>query len=63
MAAQLVAKYDNHMSIKSRNMTQTSLDLVIELRTSQGGPLVQEIMRLSGVNSASLISHDGEVNY
>ena len=59
----IVTKYDKHMAVKSRNITPTSLDLVIELRTAKGGQLVREVMNLPGVTSASLISHDGEVTY
>ncbi len=58
--AQIVAQYDKHFCIKSRNVTQMSLDMVVELRTAQGGQLVREMMGLTGVTSASLISHDGE---
>ncbi len=56
----VVAQYDKHLCIKSRNVTETSLDIVVELRTAQGGQLVHEIMNLTSVTSASLISHDGE---
>lgn len=57
---QVVAQYDKHLCIKSRNMTEASMDMVVELRTAQGGQLICEIMKLTGVTSASLISHDGE---
>lgn len=60
---QTVAQYDKHARVKSRNMTATSLDLVIELRTERGGELIQQVMELEGVISASLIAHDGEVTF
>lgn len=44
-------------------MTATSLDMVIELRTSKGGELVRSIMKEEGILSASLLSHDGEVTF
>jgi uncharacterized membrane protein YhiD involved in acid resistance len=59
----LVTAYDKHFKIKSRNMTATSLDMVIELRTSKGGELVRSIMKEEGILSASLLSHDGEVTF
>jgi uncharacterized membrane protein YhiD involved in acid resistance len=59
----LVTAYDKHFKIKSRNMTATSLDMVIELRTSKGGELVRSIMKEKGILSASLLSHDGEVTF
>jgi hypothetical protein len=59
----LVTAYDKHFKVKSRNMTATSLDMVIELRTSKGGELVRSIMKEEGILSASLLSHDGEVTF
>ena len=59
----VVSKYARHFSVKSRNMTAHSLDLVIELRTARGSELIRETMLLEGVTSASLLSHDGEVTF
>ena len=61
--AETVKKYTKLYHVKSRNMTATTLDLVIELRTAEGSKLVREIMSLKGVCSASLLSHDGEVTF
>ena len=61
--AETVRKYAKHFSVKSRNMTSSTLDLIIELRTAQGGELVREVMNLEQVTSASLLSHDGEVTF
>lgn len=52
-----------HYHIKSRNMTSTTLDMIVELRTSQGSKLIKDIMAISGIESASLLSHDGEVTF
>lgn len=60
---QVAGQYSKHLNVKSRNMTAASLDLVIELRTSEGGELVKKVMELDGVTSASLLSHDGEVTF
>lgn len=57
---------DNHVKhyhVKSRNMTADSLDLVVELRTDKGRELIQDVIRTQGVQSASLLSHDGEVTF
>ena len=56
-------KYAKHFTVKSRNLTTSSLDLVVELRTDNGSDLVREVMRIDGVTSASLLSHDGEVTF
>lgn len=61
--AQVISRYAKHFTVKSRNMTDSTLDLVIELRTSQGAELIRETMRLENVTSASLLSHDGEVTF
>ena len=58
-----VRKYDRHFRVKSRNMTESTVDLVIELRTAEGGALIREIMQVEGVSSASLLSHDGEATF
>ena len=59
-----VAKdFSKHTNVKSRNMTQSSLDLVIELRTANGSELVKNVMKIEGVVSASLLAHDGEATF
>ena len=60
---EIVKKYTNFFHVKSRNMTETSLDLVIELRTEHGSSLVREVMRQKGITAASLLAHDGEVTF
>ncbi len=63
MIKNVVKEYDKHFNVKSRNMTPESLDMVLELRTARGGELVRELMRLSDITSAALLSHDGEVTF
>jgi len=58
-----VSQYTKSFTVKSRNLTKETLDLVIELRIAKGSELVKQIMELEGVTSASLLSHDGEVNF
>ncbi len=60
---EVIKKYANHFSIKSRNMTSTTLDLTVELRTDNGGELVREIVKLPGSTNATLLKHDGEVTF
>ena len=59
----VVGTYAKHFLVKSRNLTASSLDLVVELRTDRGAELVRKVMELEGVASASLLSHDGEVTF
>ena len=58
-----VKKHVKHVNVKSRNMTDVSLDLVMELRTSEGSALVRDVKKVSGVTAVSLLSHDGEVTF
>ena len=58
-----VKKYVKHVSVKSRNMTDVSLDLVMELRTSEGSALVRDVKKIAGVTAVSLLAHDGEVTF
>lgn len=61
--AAVVRKYAKHSSVKSRNLTKGGLDLIIELRTAEGGKLVRDVLNVASVESASLMSHDGEVTF
>lgn len=58
-----VSEYVKHYNVKSRNLTPSSLDLTIELRTENGGKLVRDLMNVEGVVSANLLQHDGEVTF
>ncbi len=61
--AAVIEKYTKSYKVKSRNLTQSTADLVIELRVSKSSELVKEIIKLEGISSASLLSHDGEVTF
>lgn len=58
-----IKKGTKYAKIKSRNMTKDALDLVIELRTKENAELLQRVIKIDGVTSASLLSHDGEVTF
>ena len=59
----VVNEYAKHFTVKSRNMTRESLDLILELRTAEGSKLVRNVLDIPTVTSASLMTHDGEVTY
>ena len=56
-------QYVKYLQVKSRNMTDVSLDLVIELRTAEGSALVRDVKKVAGVTAVSLLAHDGEVTF
>lgn len=60
---QVVKVFSKHFAVKSRNLTETSLDLIVELRTDNGQDLVLQVKSIEGVSSVSLLSHDGEVTF
>lgn len=58
---ELVKKYSKLHTVRSKNLTQTSLDMVIEVKVHEECRLVHDIMDIEGVTSANLLTHDGEV--
>ena len=60
---EVLKKHTKHYSIKSRNVSNGSLDMIVEIRTASGSALLEDILSIEGVSSASLLSHDGEVTF
>ena len=58
-----VGKYAKHANIKSRNLTDDGLNMVIELRSDNCSELVLKVKSIESVRSASLLAHDGEVTF
>lgn len=58
-----VKKHAKHSTVKSRNITKSTLDLIIELRTATAGELVKELINIESVDNASIMTHDGEVTF
>ena len=58
---QIVEKYAKYYRVKSRNLTKNGMDMVMELRIKDGEvEMVRAINELAGVESVSLLAHDGE---
>lgn len=49
--------------IRSRNITSTGIDYVIELRTKDEMGLMEACGKLEGLDSISLLTHDGDIRY
>ncbi len=49
--------------VKSRNLTTAGIDLIVELRPNDPPALVQACAALPGVQSVSLLDHDGQIRY
>ena len=56
-----VEKYSKYYKVKSRNMTPSSLDMIIEIKVVEESELVRELVNVEGVSSASILTHDGEI--
>lgn len=52
-----------YYKVKSQNITNDQLNLVIELRTNEAARLLQDVYALEGVTYVSLMDHEGEVTY
>ena len=48
---------------KSRTIANGNLDLVYEIRVKEGGMLCDELGKVEGIVSVSLLKHDGEVTF
>lgn len=59
----IISKYSQVSKVKSRNLGNDGLDMVVEVRVREESELLQELMQISGVKTASLLSHDGEVTF
>ena len=57
----IVSGYARYYRVKSRNLTKCGMDMVVELRVKKGeAEMVRAINALQGVESVSLLCHDGE---
>ena len=52
-----------YFKVKSRNVSDSSLDVVIELWTSKEDELLKSLKEFEKINSVSLMAHDGEVTF
>ena len=58
-----VGEHCKYYKVKSRNLSSGRCNLVIEVRVSREYEMMQAIEGLEGVESVSLVSHDGEVTF
>jgi len=52
-----------YFKVKSRNVSDSALDVVIELWSTKEDELLKSIKAIENVNSVSLMAHDGEVTF
>ena len=59
----VVASESKYYKVKSRNITNGQLNMIVELKTGNESELLDEIYNIEGVEYASLLDHDGEVTF
>ncbi len=52
-----------YYKVKSRNLSDSGIDMVVELRTAQEEALLTQVLAIPGVTGATLMTHDGEVTF
>ena len=60
---EVVKANSKYFKVKSRNVSDSALDVVIELWASKEDELLKSLKEIEKVNSVSLMSHDGEVTF
>lgn len=60
-AMDIVKKNANSFKVDSKSVTKAAATLIIEVKTKNGNNMVNELVSLSGVTSATLMQHEGEV--
>lgn len=57
----LVKEFAGAYQMRSRNISDKGMDLILELRVKKDKEMVDRISELEGIRAVSLLSHDGEV--
>lgn len=56
-----VAEHAKNAKVKSRSMTASSIELIVELNTKTAPELTAAVSKLDGITSLTLMNHDGEI--
>ena len=58
---QVVDEYAEYSRVKARNVTQTDMNMAIEIKCQEEKELIAGLMGIDGILSASIVDHEGEV--
>ena len=58
-----VSEFCKYHKVKSRNIAAGRCNMVVEVRSAKEYDMVQAIESMKGVESVSLVAHDGEVTF
>lgn len=56
-----VSEHAKNAKVKSRSMTASSIELIVELNTKTAPELTAAVSKLDGITSLTLMNHDGEI--
>lgn len=56
-----VSANSRYHKVKSKSVTASGFDMVMEVKTDKDSELIQTLNRIDGVMSISLLEHDGEL--
>ena len=56
-----VAEYAKNAKVKSRSMTASSVELIVELSTKNAPALTAAVGKVEGITTLTLMNHDGEL--
>lgn len=59
----VVTQFCKFPKVKSRNLSASQLDMVIEVLVKEEAEMIQKMNTVNGVQAVSLLSHDGEVTF
>lgn len=60
---EIVKEKSKHFSVKSKNITASGLDMIIDVKAGDYDELVNAVAEIETVKSVTLMSHEGEVTY
>ncbi|MBQ6887405.1 MAG: DUF4956 domain-containing protein [Lachnospiraceae bacterium] len=58
---QVVDEYAEYSRVKARNVTQTDMNMAIEIKCQEEKELIAGLMGIDGILSASIVDHEGDV--
>lgn len=56
-----VKEYSKNFIVKTKNVTASELEMIIEIKVEKESEIVQKLLKINGVTSASILTHDGEI--
>ena len=59
----VVKKFSKYYKIKALNHSQAGVNMVVEVQPNGDVEFINELNQIPGIESVSLLSHDGEVTY